>query len=287
MWNNPIVISDGNLSRAWARTFLRVMAPPSTGNTSPIALSITEFDALGEPVEMPEIRDALDATILQINEARDEGDARVQSVSGTAQTIFPHMCWSPRSKRPAEELFAHYHTNVLPRLKTRCTPNRHGTYFARMTGVTGCGTGGETKFVNQLGDILKWWNEHKSRPLNSSMQVSIYDPSKDHTGSARKGFPCLQQVSFRRDGEVLSLCAYYPTEYILGRGYGNYLGLCHLLNFMASEMGLALGAMCVFVLQPILDGNKLGPLKDLETTLKGLLPVEQPTSSSSAETSTP
>lgn len=277
MWNNPIAFPEGNLSRVWAQAFLRMMAPPSSGNSSPMVLSITEFDELGEPVEIPEIRTALDKTIQELNATRDEEESPIQSVSGTAQTIFPHMCWSPRDKRPAEELFKHYHENVLPRLKSRCAPNNRGTYFARMTGGIGCDTHGNPKHVNQLGDILKWWSEHEKRPINSAMQVSIYDPAKDHTGSARKGFPCLQQVSFRRDKDVLSLCAYYPTEYILGRGYGNYLGLCRLLNFMASEMGLRLGAACVFVLQPILDGNKSGPLKSLETTLKGLLPLEQST----------
>jgi len=250
------------------------MAPPSSGNTSPLVLSITEFDALGAPVEIPEIRRALDVSIEEINRSSDGKSARIQSVSGTAQTIFPHMCWSPRSKRPADELFKHYHERVLPRLKSRCSPNRQGTYFARMTGGTGCDTHGNVKPVNQLGDILKWWKEHDSRPINSSMQVSIYDPAKDHTGAARKGFPCLQQVSFRRDGEVLSLCAYYPTEYILGRGYGNYLGLCRLLNFMATEMDLQVGTACVFVLQPILDGNKTGPLKGLEAAIRNLLAAD-------------
>lgn len=251
----PHVINESNLSRAWAHAFLRVMAAPAQGLLTPLVVSISDFSDLHEPVEAPAIRRALDSAIETVNRACANKKRKVQRVDATAQTIFPHMCWSPRKPCPAEDLFERYRTKVWPRLR-HCPLNRRGTYFLRMIGATG--VKGKDKIVtrNQLGDVLKWYKGRTKPPINSATQVTIRDPAKDHTGSARLGFPCLQQVSFAREGRHLVVGAYYPTQSIFERAYGNYLGICRLGCFMAHETGLKLARVTIFVVQPQIDVPK-------------------------------
>ena len=137
--------------------------------------------------------------------------------------------------------------------------------------ATGLDSHEEKKTQNQLKDIIRWYgaNEHLR---NSAMQVSVIDPAKDLTGSARQGFPCLQQISFSRHDKDLVVGAYYPTENIFERGYGNYLGLCRLGCFMSHELNLRLARVNIFVLQPRLDVNR-GDLADLVRELRNQLSV--------------
>lgn len=75
-------------------------------------------------------------------------------------------------------------------------------------------------------------------------------------------------MSFSYDeADQLAVNAYYPTQYIMDRAYGNYLGLCHLGRFMAKDMGLTMVRLNCFIGLPEL-GNKwtkreLEPLADL------------------------
>ncbi|MCG3123907.1 MAG: hypothetical protein GIKADHBN_02345 [Phycisphaerales bacterium] len=246
MTSSSLVVPSGNLSTAWAQAFLRVRAAAGAALSCPQLISITDFDESGDPMEVSQIRIALDAAIETIN--RNQQKRKVQAVADTARTIFPRGSWSPANPRPASELFERYLNKVLPRLKKLSRLNRQGTYFARMIDATGV-HGAELEFrrVNQLEEILRWWERDDGSTRRSALQVGIYDPAKDHTGSSRAGFPCLQQVSCGYSDEGFSLTAFYPTEYIFDRGYGNYLGLCHLAGFMAHEMRLKLHRVTVIV----------------------------------------
>lgn len=267
---DTIVIPSGNLSVAWATVFLRVYDAIGGELREPIVLSITEFDDQCEPKESSAIRSAVDGAICNIN--RNQGGRRLQTVSATASTIFPHMCWSPRAPRPAEELFDHYLTRVFPRLKKLSRLNARGTYFLRMIDATGVNTRApEGKHVNQLAEILRWWRRDNGKTRRSALQVSIYDPTKDHTGAAQSGFPCLQQVSFGHSHQGLSVSAYYPTEYIFDRGYGNYLGLCRLGTFMAHEMNVPLHRVNIFVALAERGSVPKAAVEGLATTLRPMV----------------
>jgi hypothetical protein len=270
MSHESIVVSSGNLSLAWADAFLRVLDAPDGVLSNPLMLSVTEFDKHREPVEDAAIRRLLDEQICGINAAAKA--RKVQDVSATASTIFPYSSWSPRAPRPAAELFERYRVGIFPRLKALSNLNNRGTYFLRMIQSPGLRRDGEP--VNQIGDILKWWHRDAAngkRTRRSAMQVSIYDPPTDHTGSGQGGFPCLQQVSFGWDDGGLVLSAYYPTEYVFDRGYGNYLGLCQLGTFMAHEMNLALHRVNVFVALPELGSIPKRTLSGLATALRPML----------------
>ena len=78
------------------------------------------------------------------------------------------------------------------------------------------------------------------------LQASIFDPARDHVRQAQLVFPCLQHVSFVPQGTTLMVNAFYATQQIFEKAYGNYLGLCRLGQFMAHEMGLTFNCLNCF-----------------------------------------
>ena len=79
------------------------------------------------------------------------------------------------------------------------------------------------------------------------LQASTFDPGRDHVASAQLGFPCLQQVSFEPTPAGLVTNAFYATQQIFDKAYGNYLGLAQLGAFIAHEMGISLARLNVMV----------------------------------------
>ncbi len=71
--------------------------------------------------------------------------------------------------------------------------------------------------------------------------------------------PCLQQVSFTFDDGALHLNAFYATQQIARKAYGNYLGLARLGAFMADQMQLQFEQMNVFVGMAQMDVAKSHP----------------------------
>ena len=78
-------------------------------------------------------------------------------------------------------------------------------------------------------------------------QATTFDPGRDHVASAQLGFPCLQQVSFEPTAAGLVTNAFYATQQIFDKAYGNYLGLAQLGAFMAREMGMSLARLNVMI----------------------------------------
>ena len=85
-------------------------------------------------------------------------------------------------------------------------------------------------------DPVTIWFADGRAPL--VLQAATFDPGRDHVASAQLGFPCLQQVSFEPTAAGLVVNAFYATQQIFDKAYGNYLGLAQLGAFMAHEMGM-------------------------------------------------
>jgi hypothetical protein len=257
----PEVINESNLSHAWGRAFLHVLGR-NTGNLAPLVVSMAGFTN-GLPAEDVEIRRALDAQL--------ETHPRTYSSKVSALTIFPYDTWIRRGSPAVGEFSTFYLEQHLPRLKARDRHNSHGTYFERMIRFQGSKALRGVLHLearNQLEHIVGIWRrdtEQGHRPRRSALQIAIFDPVKDHTGAVLQGFPCLQQVSLAYDesSNALALNANYPTQYIMDRAYGNYLGLCHLGCFLAREMNLEFSRLNCFIGLPEL-GNGWRK-RDLET----------------------
>ncbi len=251
--NQPRVIEESNLSHAWGRVLLHVL-DHSKRNLAPLMVSITGF-ADGLPVEDIEIRDALDATLAT---KEKKFPSKV-----SALTIFPHDAWVRQGRLPVPEFSKWYLEHFFPRMQARDSHNSRGTYFERMVRFQGSKKGKDgvigLQQTNQLEHITSIWRRDRAKggsPRHSALQASVFDPVKDHTGGKMLGFPCLQQVSFSYDNDnQLAVNAYYPTQYIMDRSYGNYLGLCHLGQFMAQDMGLSLVRLNCFIGLPEIGNN--------------------------------
>lgn len=267
MPHEPAIIMESFLGHGWAKALEHSLTP----GAGPMTVVLTGFNDFQMATDDPTVRRLVDRAIAAVN--RDEGRPSrqkplIHSVDATANTIFPHMCWTPSDPCSPEDLFDKYLGRVLPRLKARCKLNAQGTYFSRMIDTSGVDRNGKDRsHINQLGDIITWWRDHKTPPPSSALQVSILDPAKDHTGSHQRAFPCLQQVSMAHQGGQLELCAFYPSQLVFERGYGNYLGLCNLGTFMAHQLKLQLARVSICVMRPHTDINKKGPLADLRGCL--------------------
>ena len=226
----PLVIDDTNLSRAWARLLLQVLDNAGT-EVAPLILSLSGFAQNGATVEDPAVRQALDLLL--------ERKGRIV-VENVAFTIFPQRLWE-MSRSDRTRLFAIYR-KTFPRWQAmNRRANGRGMDFERMVmyGRGRCDG-------NQLEWILSQFNSRKG-VRRSMFQATTFDPGRDHVTSAQLGFPCLQQVSFEPTPAGLVTNAFYATQQIFDKAYGNYLGLAQLGAFMAREMGMSLARLNVMV----------------------------------------
>ncbi len=223
--SRPICIEHTNLSLAWLAAMRQLNCEPG-GEIAPLVLSITDL-VDGEPQEIASIRRILDATL------NEEDMPMCETV---ASTIFPQSMWNPGMDRGI--FFARY-KRALPRIKRLNRRNQYGTYFERLIAF------GEDE-RNQLEYIIQTFQQGNHR--RSALQASVFNPLRDQTHQRRRGFPCLQQVAFAPNEErkELAITGFYATQDLYDRAYGNYLGLCRLGKFMASELNLKLRRMtCV------------------------------------------
>jgi hypothetical protein len=234
----PSIVSESNLSIAWAKTFLALMNPNS--NIRHPSIVIVNNLAQGDSPEHNGIRSALDS------ELRRHGESSCLTV---ANTIFPRSMWNPNTQDDAKQLFKRYE-GAWPGIR-KCPANRNGVYFRRLTAFQTKEQQGPSKVqhgppINQLQFIIDTYRD-KGNHRKSALQASILDPTRDHTDNRVKGFPCMQQVSFTPlDDNALSVTGYYATQYQFEKAYGNYLGLYWLGRFMAKQLGLQLSqVVCV------------------------------------------
>jgi hypothetical protein len=218
----PLFITSDNLSAAWSRVYLHILDHPGT-EISPLIVSISGFEKDGKPQEDATVRGALDAVLAA------EGKV---SVDDAAYTIFPQRLWH-MARGDRKRLYKMYcDWAVLAYKNSNKKLNGRGLYFERLVkfGVD-CPSDG-----NQLEWIL---DQYEKNPAirRSMLQASVFDPARDHVAQTRLGFPCLQHVSFLPGKDGLAMNAFYATQQLLLRAYGNFLGLAQLGAFMAGEMG--------------------------------------------------
>jgi hypothetical protein len=236
-------VEERNLSIAWAKG-LRIASERRRREISPLVVSVTGFSELGAFEEEPRIRAALDAVLAKTGK---------QTVSTVANTIFPLSLWNRTAAR--EALFERYR-RIAPRLRRASRKNSRGIYFERMI------CGGPAGKENQLDFAIRTYSARQGT-RRSILQVATFDPTRDHSAAAQLGFPCLQQVSFAPGGGGLCVNAFYATQYLVERSYGNYVGLCRLGQFVAHELHLPLIRMTCL--------TGIGELDVAKTHLAGVL----------------
>lgn len=225
------LIEGKNLSHVWSKVFLKVIDAPKKECQS-ILVRLSEIDKKEIPEDLG-ISAALDECLLSTEN---------QSIQTVANTIFPEKLWVI-SGYDRERLYNMYLRN-FPRIKALCSSkNNRGTYFKRLINFVD-----DDPDSNQLEHIISIYNQ-RSSIRRAALQAAIFDPVRDHSRSPRLGFPCLQHLQFVPNNKrrTLSINAFYATQQILEKSYGNYLGICRLGRFMASQMDLVLDEATFFV----------------------------------------
>jgi len=227
---SPFIVDEPNISRAWAKVALHILDHSGT-EVSPLILSVSGFNDSRLIDEHPDVHAELDA-VLQANGH--------QTIEDVAHTIFPQRIWKIAQGDRAY-LFRLYQ-DVFNRYQViNKRANGRGLYFERLIQYGSGPCDG-----NQLEWILDQYHSRKG-VRDSMYQASIFDPGRDHVATAQLQFPCLQHVSFVPTQEGLVVNAFYATQQLFVKGYGNYLGIARLGAFMAHEMCIPLHRMNVFV----------------------------------------
>lgn len=233
----PTIIEADNISQGWGRVVSKLMEP-GINELAPLLLTVSHGGVENIQEEMP-IRSALD----QLLEEKS-----LTSVDVVAWTIFPEDYWK-LAKGNRELFFREYISSFQRVQEFNRRDNRKGSYFQRLIDHKGGGHG-----PNQLDFILR---QHAERPASrrSMWQATVFDAARDHSRTAQLQFPCLQQISFTfLDNGAVVLNAFYATQQLLKKGYGNYLGLLHLGRFMAGQMGRPFEGISVYIGVAKIDG---------------------------------
>lgn len=165
-----------------------------------------------------------------------------------AYTIFPYGIYE--LSRDSEKLYKDYWRFF------KYTRNREhsgwGTYFERMIRYTG----GKSE-VDQLGSIIRAIN---NRSRNSKAAYTIIIPKPGSENTKPLGSPCLNYLAIRSEysgsRRIINLLAVYRNHDFLERAYGNYLGLCKLLEYIVNETGSSIGKVTCVSSHAFVENNK-------------------------------
>ncbi|MBT2234415.1 hypothetical protein [Nonomuraea sp. NEAU-A123] len=252
-----LYIHAPNVSEAW------LQAVRALGQRRPEPRALHMIVSIDAPVaEDKHIRAAVDRLL---------DDLRQPGVDTVANTIFPAAIAATSSNH--KELVERY-LRYLPRLRG-FKGNQFGTYFARLVAYPGIKgavdqlaavvdrlqKGGRARFTRyealidqpevdgapdtdttapqEPGELT---NDFSLLP-DDGATAPIYVPGKDRTPGH---FPCLSHCSFQLDADAqVHMLAYYRSQSMVERAYGNYLGLGRLLQYVASQAGLRTGQLTV------------------------------------------
>ena len=268
---NLEIIEDTCLSRAWTRAFIRLLEPGSH-EVSPFIMSLTGFED-GKPTENADLRDALDDTL---------DHSKQQLVHTVANTIFPQSLWE-RSDGDRHYLYQQYLEYLPDYVSMEGSKNGKGLYFSRLIayGIVPKAKEGKleeylpVKKLKEGGNQLEFIiSRCKKGSLRAKFQAALYDPVRDQHDGPYQLFPCLQHITFVPDfkTQTIALNAFYATQQLFVKAYGNWLGLSRLGAFVASETGLHFTRLTCFAGIEKMDirpksGDRLDRLRDLSLEL--------------------
>lgn len=131
--------------------------------------------------------------------------------------------------------------------------NGRGTYFGRMVAYP---RGEDEEPADQLTDTVRKLRAELrySGSKSSRYEINIYSERKD---TSPMSFPCLAHVSVHLHQGHLHMQAVYRNEYLVGRAYGNYLGVAQLQAYIAEQAGTEIGELLMTINHVELEsGNK-------------------------------
>jgi hypothetical protein len=237
---------------AWGRTFLEAVAHPSC-ELAPFTVCISSASGLVVPDTSSH------PLVTALNACLESGGH--QDVEKVAFPLFPERLWKVCSG-DRQEFYAEFLRNQRSYAAWLPMKNRGGMYFGRLIGFgVHPKTGKDLGFTpsntlakegNQLEHVIKQCRrsvELGKCVARMQLQATTFDPYRDLATSGQPCFPCLQHISFDPDikGKTLALSAFYATQQLFVKAFGNWLGLCRLGSFVAEQSGLKFTRFTCFV----------------------------------------
>ncbi len=200
-------------------------------------------------LEIPQIRQGAQWLIDSWNISH-RSSKHLYDIETTRNTIFP-LAWARRYPDPAE-LVSYYRARYTKDGLLAFNNNERGTYFGRIVAYP---RGDHEVPADQLGETVRKLREEiaSGRPKSSRYEINIYSERLD---TSPMSFPCLAHLSVHLHERRVHLQAVYRNEYLVGRAYGNYLGLAELQRYIARAAGVAVGELMITIGHAELDGSK-------------------------------
>jgi len=267
-----ITITHDNLSHAWSDALQALVA--NHGKAVHLAV------AVGRPSDPEDagIRGTLDAFI----DERRRAGKKIWPVSTVANTMFPSAFYR-RDRENARGRLYELHAKAQ-RIQRRLDSD---SYFNRLVAYPGA----DGEPFNQLEYIVdRLIKQRKPRerggPMSSAYEVGLTVPAGGNLRVQAPGkdrnimsFPCLSQISFTLDGDVLNLAALYRNQFFVTRAYGNYVGLARIGDFIAHETDAQLGEVLCVATHADAQFDDLGKSR-VDQLIRTLRTSQQPTQAS-------
>lgn len=224
--NKPILISSSNFQSAWAEAIIKLKEN-----------RWTIWNLVVQIANPSEIYGQYHREVTKF--AKENNLIPPDQV---AYTIIPfHSCYSKCGREKFYKMARKYF-----RLVKRRRPRVWGSYFERM--IDYCPSGDKSKKFDQLGNIIDSINR---RSTNYGKSYFMIIPYPEKQAKRTMGAPCLNYVTVQVEKapnrtKTVNLMAVYRNHDFLKRAYGNYYGLCKLLEYIALETNSNLGVVtCV------------------------------------------
>jgi len=223
--NRPIVICENSFQIVWAKAILALKSH-----------NWSAWNVLAQ-IDYPELYDKTMDGLLK-SFAERQGLILPKHV---AHTIFPQTFLKDGVSR--DRLYEKYWRFF--KLSRKKPHSGWGTYFERM--IRYSTPNGD---IDQLGSII---DNIKSRSRNYGASYTMVIPYPNRDLNKLMGAPCLNYVTIQVENTTkpiekkkINLLAVYRNHDFTERAYGNYLGLCNLLKYVAQETDSLIGTLtCV------------------------------------------
>lgn len=161
----------------------------------------------------------------------------VASTMENANVIWPFALAPPN--RDLKSIIKKMQEFAAPLIKS--AKPQHDSYLERLVAWRSRDGGAS---VPQLEKIVERMQAEAKNPgpKSSSYEISIFSPGLD---AGYMSFPCLSHLSFKLDTqtEKIHLAALYRNHHFISHGYGNFVGLGRLMQFVARQVSYQVGEL--------------------------------------------
>lgn len=240
--NDPVLIQEDSFQVAWAKAVNALSE--NQWELWDLVVRIRDVSAFGEMYNSSYEKHAQGLGLLTPKQV--------------AYTICPYDLAHNRSFAEMRHM---YIERFYPKLR-KLPHAGWGTYFHRMVAYPVVDSAGEKSVVDQLGNIIATIAK-SNRVCRAAYTMEISIPGGENTRPL--GAPCLNTLAVRQEPmgktRLISLLAVYRNHDFLERAYGNYYGLCKLIELVARETGSKAGSLTCVSSHAFVDKMKT-PLKD-------------------------